>query len=264
MSGAKTGSAFLIAILAAMVLPCAGIAQMHAQTQQTGTADRTGTPPSSADATANSSAANPAGTTSNTANPATGSGGASSWTSGKSSFGITARTPVGSSVGASGGSWVSGTASFGIKNQPGGIWRESGSGSNTAPTHSPAAKSSVPASIPGSGVQGPAIASSPGRARSAGILASRSPAGGHPVSGARFGAPSGSRSGGSKSVGSKQASLGAHSHAGKQNHASASHVSSARSSSSHAKTHVPSAFTPSGPSTMGGMHQPGAGREPIP
>src|SRR5208337_222643 len=222
MSGANTGSAFLIAILAAMVLPCAGIALMHAQTQQTGTADSTGTPPSSAAATAYSSAVNPAGTSSNKTNPATGSGGASSWTSGKSSFGITARTPVGSSAGASGGSWVSGTASFGIKNQPGGIWRESGSGSNTAPTQSPAARSSVPASIPGSGVQGPAIASFPGRARSAGILASRSPAGGHPASGARFGAPSGSRTGGSKSVGSKQASLGAHSHAGKLNHASAS------------------------------------------
>ena len=42
MSGAKTGSAFLIAMVAAMVLPCAGIAQM----QQTGTQESTSTTPS--------------------------------------------------------------------------------------------------------------------------------------------------------------------------------------------------------------------------
>ena len=262
MSGAKTGNAFSIAILAAMVLFCAGVVQMHAQMQQTGTQDTTGTTPSNADATAYSSAAKPAGTSSNTANPAAVSG-ASSWTSGKGSFGITAMTPAGSSAGASGGNWGAGTGSFGMKNQAGGIWRESGSGSNTAPTQSPAARNSVPAALPGSGVQGPATAGSPGRARS-GILASRSQSGVHPAYGARSGVSSGFRPGGNRSVGGKQASLGAHSHAGKQNHAGTSHASGAGSSSSHAKTHVPSAFTPSGSSTMGGMHQPGSGREPIP
>ena len=52
MSGAKTGSAFLIAILAAIVLPCAGIAQM----QQTGTQDSTSTNSSRTEATATSTA----------------------------------------------------------------------------------------------------------------------------------------------------------------------------------------------------------------
>jgi len=60
MSTAKTGSAFLIAILVAVVWSCAGIARMHAQMQQTATQDSTSTTPSSPDATAYSSTVNPA------------------------------------------------------------------------------------------------------------------------------------------------------------------------------------------------------------
>ena len=93
MSYVRTGSAFLGAILAAMILPCAEIPQMHAQMQQTGTADSTSTNSSRTDATSTSAAASPADS----------SGGASSWTAGKGSFGITAKTPAGSSVGATGG-----------------------------------------------------------------------------------------------------------------------------------------------------------------
>jgi hypothetical protein len=104
--------------------------------------------------------------------------------------------------------------------------------------------------------EGPATGS-PGGARSGGIPASRSPAGAHPTSGARSGASSGFRSGGNRSVGSKPASLGAHHRAGTKSHTGPSHGSGAGSSSSHAKTRP-------GSSTMGGMHQPGSGREPIP
>ena len=49
MSDAKTGSAFLIVILAAMVLPCVGTAQM----QQSGTQESTSTTPSSTNTTTN-------------------------------------------------------------------------------------------------------------------------------------------------------------------------------------------------------------------
>jgi hypothetical protein len=49
----------------------------------------------------------------------------------------------------SGGSWRAGSGSFGMKPQADGIWRESGGGSNTAPMESPAARSSVPAALPG-------------------------------------------------------------------------------------------------------------------
>src|SRR5580704_1234450 len=141
MSGARTGNAFLIAMLAAMVLPCAGITQMHAQ-MQTGAQEQaqqgvyqqsSSTTSSTTDATADPSAANLAGTSSSTANPTEVSGGASSWTAGKSSFGITAEKPAGSGTGATGGSWAAGSGSFGIKNQPGGIWRESGGGSMGTP-----------------------------------------------------------------------------------------------------------------------------------
>jgi hypothetical protein len=190
------------------------------------------------------------------------SGGASSWTTGKGSFGITAKTPAGSSAGAKGGSWVAGSGSFGMKAQPGGICHESGSGSmgtrGTAHTQIPAAEGFAPAALPGLPVGAPAAAGAPGRARFGVSLASRSPAGGHPGSGVRLGASSGSRTGGSRSAGSKPASLGAHSRAG------SSHGSGAGSSSSHAKTQPPSAFTPSRSSARGGMRQPGSGRETIP
>jgi hypothetical protein len=194
------------------------------------------------------------------------SGGASSWTAGTGSFGITAKTSGGSSTGANSGSWGTGTGSFGMKAQPGGIWRESVGGSmgtpNTAPTQSAAAKGLVSAEPPGLATEGPATLRSPGGARSGGILASRSPAGAHPASGARSGASSDFRSGGNRSVGGKLASIGAHHQPGTKSHAGPNHGSG--SSGSHAKTKPPSAFTPSGSSTMGGMHQPGSGREPIP
>jgi hypothetical protein len=260
MSGAKTGSAFLIAIVAAIVaaivLPCAGIAQ----TQQAVYQQNAGATPSSADATGNSSAANPDATGSNTSNPGGVSGGASSWTTGKGSFGITARTPGGSSTGVSGGSWQAGSGSFGMKPQPGGIWRESGGGSmgtpNTAPTQSSAAKSLAPPALPGLAGEIPATASSPGGGRPSGNLASRSPAAGRPASGARFGASNGLRGGSGRSAGNKRALLGTHSHAGSQSHAGPGHRSGAGSSSSHAKTQVPSAFAPPSPSTTGGTKPP--------
>ena len=257
MSGAKTGNTFLIAILAATVLSCAGAARMHAQSQQTGTANPTGSTPSSADATAYS-AANPAGTNGNAANPAGESGGASSWKSGSSSFGIAVMPPAGSGAGANDGSWGTGTGSFGIKPQPGGIWRENGGGSmgtpNTPSTQGSRAGTSVPAALPGPGVAGPATSSAPRGARSGGVLASRSPSGAHPGSGARFESSNGVRSNGNKSTGNKRATLGAHRQPTSKSHAGASRESSAGSSSSHATTHTHSAFTPSHSSTMGGMH----------
>jgi hypothetical protein len=196
------------------------------------------------------------------------SGGASSWTAGKGSFGITVMPPAGSSAGASGENWGTETGGFGMKSQPGGIWHESGSGSmgapTTASTQSSAAKSSIPEALPGPSVQGPATASSPGKARSGGILASRSQTGTHPTSGARFGASNGFRPGGNRSTGSRQPSLGANHRAGTQSRAGANQRSGAGSSSSHAKAHAHSAFTPSGSAVTGGMHQPGSGREPIP
>lgn len=268
MSGAKTDRAFSIATLAAMVLLCTGTAQMHAQIQQTGPADGTSTTSSSADATAYSTATNPAGTNGNTASPAGVSVGASSWTAGKGSFGITAMRPAGTSSGANGENWGTGTGSFGMKSQPGGIWHESGSGSmgtpTSASTQSSAAKNAIPETLPGPSVQGPATASSPGRARSGGILALRSQTGTHPTSGGRFGVSNGFRSGGNGSAGSRKASLGASHRTGTQNHAGTSQRSGAGSSSSHAKTNAHSAFTPPDSSVTGGKHQPGTGREPIP
>ena len=262
MSSARTGSAFLIAMLAALVLPSAGIAQM----QQTGTQEQmqqgvyqqsASATSSTTDATADPSAANPAGTNGSTADPAGVSGGASSWTAGRSSFGITAEKPAGSSAGATGGSWAAGSGSFGIKNQPGGIWRESGGGSmgtpNTGTAKSFAARGLVPAA-----------AGAPGGMRPGGIPASRSQGFAHPTPGGRFGASSGFRSGGNRSMGRKPASLGGRRQPGTKSHGGSSHGSGAGSSGSHAKTRPPSAFTPSGSSTMGGMGQPGAGREPIP
>lgn len=249
MSGVKTGSPTLIAILAAIVLPCAGIAQMHAQAQQTVYPQSTSATPSGADP--NSSAASPAGV----------SGGASSWTSGKGSFGITAKTAMGSTAGATGGSWVAGSGEFGMKSEPGGIWHESGGGSmespNTAPSESSAAKGFVAAALPGLVDEVPSTAASAPGARPGGILASRSP-GGHSASGAGYGASGGFRSG-SRSMGGKPASLSAHHHAGTESHAGPGHAgpghgSGAGSSSSHAKAHSTSAFTSSGSSTMGGMH----------
>jgi hypothetical protein len=268
MSGARTGSAFLVAMLATMVLPCVGIAQV-----QQGVYQRSAYPTSSAsDATADPSAANPAGTNSGTASPAGVSGGASSWTAGKGSFGITAKTSTGSSAGATGGSWGAGSGSFGIKNQPSGIWRDSGGGSmgtpSGGPTQSSAARGLVPETTPGLSAKGPATGGAPGGARSSGILASRSHAGAHPTSSAHFGVSSGFRSGGNRSVGGKPGSPGAHRRPGTKGHAGSSHGSGEGSSSSHAKTRAPSAFTPSGSSTTGGMGggmgQPGSGREPIP
>ncbi len=266
MSGAKTRSGFVIAILAAMVLPCAGISRMYAQMQQTGTQDSTRTTSSSADPTAYSSAPNPDATSSDAANPGGGSGGASSWTTGKDSFGITARTPGGSFAGANGGNWAAGSGSFGMKGQPGGIWRETGGGSmgapNTATAESAAAKSLVPEELPGWSADIPATAGSPRGGQSNRIPVSRSPAGARPVSGARFAASNGFRSGGNRSVASKAPSLGGHRAAGTKNHAGPPHGFAP--SSSHPKTKPPSEFGPSGSSTMGGMHQADTGREPIP
>ncbi|MGD0480643.1 MAG: hypothetical protein ABSA42_10770 [Terracidiphilus sp.] len=263
MSGVKTGRTFSIAILAAMVLPCAGIAQ----TQQAAYQQNDSATSSSADPTANSSPANPDATSSNTSSPGGVSGGASSWTTGKGSFGITARTPGRSSTGATGGSWAAGSGSFGMKPQPGGIWRETGGGSmgtpNTAPTQSSAAKSLVPATFPGLAGEGPATGSSSGGAGSRRTLASRSPTGGHPTSGARIGASNGFRTGGSRPVGNKPVSLGAHRQSGSQSHAGPGHGSGAGSSSSHAKTQVPSAFAPSSPSAKGGTRQPDSGHDSI-
>ena len=277
MSGVRTGCAFLIAMLAAMVLACAGITQMHAQMQQTGTAEQAQQPAyqqsasstsSNADATADPSAANPAGTNSGAANPEGVSGGASSWTAGRGSFGIMTKTSAGSSTGATGASWAAGSSSFGIKNQSGGIWREGGAGSmgtsNTGAARSSAARGLVPETTPEFSPKGPGTAGAPGGVRSGGILASRSHAGAHPTSGGRFGAPSGFRSGGNRSVGSKPGSMGARPRPRTKGHAGPSHGSGEGSSSSHAKTRTPSAFTSPGSSTMGGMGQPGSGREPIP
>jgi hypothetical protein len=160
--------------------------------------------------------------------------------------------PAGSGAGANDGSWGTGTGSFGIKPQPGGIWRENGGGSmgtpNTPSTQGSAARTSVPAALPGPGVEVPATSSAPRGARSGGVLASRSP------SGARSGASNGVRSSGNRSMGNKRASLGAHRQPTSKSHAGGSRGSSAGSSSSHATTHTHSAFTPSHSSAMGGMH----------
>lgn len=248
MSGAKTGSAFLIAMVAAMVLPCAGIAQM----QQSGTQESTGTTPSLTDATATSTTAGPTGASS----------GASSWTTRKDSFGITGKTPSKSSMGATGGSWWAGGGSFGMRAQPGGIWYDSGGGSmgtpGTAPTQIPVAEGFAPAALPGLPAEVPATASTPGGARSRGIPASRSMAGGHPGSGTHFAVSSGSHPGGSRSVSSKQTSLGARGHAGP------SRGLGLGSSSGHAKPPAPSVFAPLGSSTMGGTPPPGSTHETIP
>lgn len=277
MSGARTGSAFSIAMLAAMVLACAGITQMHAQTQQAGTQEQVqpgvyqqsaGATSSSADATVNPSAASPAGTNDGTATPAGVSGGASGWTAGKASFGIKAEASAGSIAGATSGSWAAGSGSFAIKNQPGGIWRDSGGGSmgfpSTGPTQSSAGRGLVPAAAPGLSATGPATASAPSAGRSRGILASRSQGRARPTSGAHFGASRGFRSGGNRSMGRKPTSHGAHHQLGTNSHAGSSHESGAGSSSSHDNIRSRSAFTPSGSSTTGGMGQPGSGREPIP
>ena len=141
MSDTKTGSAFLIAILAAMVLPCAGTAQM----QQSGTQETTSTTSSSTDTTCHLFGDEPA--PGKAAEP-------SNWTAGKASFGSTAEVPTGFGGGATSGSWVAGSSSFGIKQQPGTSWRESGGGSLGTPgaahTQSSAAEDLVPAALPGS------------------------------------------------------------------------------------------------------------------
>jgi hypothetical protein len=153
-----------------------------------------------------------------------------------------------------------------MKSQPGGIWRETGGGSmapsNTTPTQSSADRGLVAPATPGLVANGPAIGGSPRGARSGGNLTSRSLAGAHPTSGARFGATSGFRSRGNKAVGGKRPSLGAHRQPGTKSHSGPTPGSG--SSKSHAKAQSHSAFTPSGSSTMGGMRQPGSAGETIP
>lgn len=258
MSGAKTGRAFLFAIFAAIVLPCAGIAQM----QQPIYTQNPSASTSSADPNANASTANPDATASDTENPGGVSGGASSWTAGKGNFGVTARTPGGSSTGVSGGSWKAGGGSFAMKPQAGGIWRESRGGSmgspNTAPTESSAAKNLVSATFPELTGESPATPGSPGGAGSRRTLSSRSSTGGRPASGARFGVSNGFRPGGRKPT-----SSAAHRQPGSQSHAGSSHESNASSSSSHAKTQVPSAFAPSKPAAAGGTQQPDSEHDSI-
>jgi hypothetical protein len=176
--------------------------------------------------------------------------------------------PAGTNAGANDRTWGAGSGSFEMKSQPGGIWHESGTGSmgmpTTAPTQSSAARSPISEALPGPNVPATAAASSPGRARTGGILASHSQAGTHPPSGARFGASNGFRSSSNRSTGNRQPSLGANHRASTQHQSGASHGSGAGSSSSHAKTNAHSAFPTSGSSVTGGTHQPGAGREPIP
>ena len=233
---------------------------MRAQMQQTGTQDSTGATPSSANASAYSSAATPAGSSSGAANPGGGSGGASSWKSGKSSFGIAAIKPAGSSAGANDGSWGAGTGSFGMKSQPGGTWRESGGGSNQAPSQGSAARGFVPATLPEPVVPVRAIATPSGRPRSGIAMTQRASAGGHPPAyNARRGASSNFHPSG-KSAAGTQRPFGAHRHAGNQNRSAASHGSGAGSSSANAKKHSASGFTSAGPSTMVGAHQPGSAR----
>jgi len=216
MSDTKTGSAFLIAIFAAMVLPCAGTAQM----QQSGTQETTSTTSSSTDTTATSSAASPAGD----------SAGASSWTAGKAGFGSTAEMPPGFGGGATSGGWVAGSSSFGIKQQSGTSWRESGGGSLETPgaahTQSSAAEDLVPAALPGSPVVSPAAMGIRGGARP----------GAHTVSGGRFAASSGAHTPVHKTLGSKSAVPGARGHASSLSHAGPSHGFDAGSSSPPAKT----------------------------
>jgi hypothetical protein len=191
------------------------------------------------------------------------SNGASSWTSGQGSFGVTGKTPVGSSTGVK-GNWVAGSGSFGMQAQPGGIWHESGSGSvgtpSPAPTRSPAAEGFAPAALPGLAAEGPATAGSPGPARSGGIPASRSLLGAHPA----FGASSGSRTGGSRSVGTKPASLGAHRQQASQGRAGTNQASGAGSSNLHAKTQARSGFTPSRPFAPRGTRKQDSTHETIP
>jgi len=268
MSGARAGCAFSIAVLAAIVLPCAGMAQMRQsgnqeQEQQAVNRQSASATSSSAYTTATSASANPAGASSDTANPAGVSSGASSWIAGKGSFGITSRMPAGSSAGARSGSWAAGSGSFGMKAQPGGIWRETGGGSlgtqGTASMKTPAVQGFAPAAFPGLSVTAPAAVSAPGRARSGGGLASRSPAGARSTTGARFGAANGSRTGGFKSAGSRTTSVGSRGQTGSQSRIGQGRGSSANPSIFHNRTPVPSAFAPPHSSSTTGMHESGTG-----
>ncbi len=224
MSDTKTGSAFLIAILAATVLPCAGTAQM----QQSGTQETTSTASSSTDTTSTSSATSPAG----------GSGEATSWTAGKTSFRSTAEVPTGFGGGATSGSWAAGSSSFGIKLQSGTSWRESGGGSLGTPgaahTQSSAVQDLVPVALPGYPAEGPATVGNHGGVRP----------GAHPVSGGRFGASSGTHTPVQKGLDSKSAVPSARGYAGSQSHVGPSQGFSAGSSSPPAKT--PSSSTTDG------------------
>lgn len=224
MSDTKTGSAFLIAILAATVLSCAGTAQM----QQSGTQETTSPASSSTDTTSTSSATSPAGE----------SGGPSNWTAGKASFRSTAEVPTGFGGDTTSGSWVAGSSSFGIKQQPGTSWRESGGGSLGTPgaahTQSSAVEDLVPAALPGFPVGNPATVGIHGGARS----------GGHSVSGGRFGVSSGAHTPVQRTLGSKSALPSARGHAGSQSHAGPSQGSSPGYSSPPAKT--PSSSTTDG------------------
>ena len=224
MSDTKTGSAFLIAILAATVLPCAGTAQM----QQSGTQETTSTTSPSTNTTSTSSATSPAGE----------SGGPSSWTAGKASFRSTAEVPTGFGGGATSGSWVAGSSSFGIKEQSGTSWRESGGGSLGTPgaahTQSSAVEDLVPAALPGSPVGNPATVGIHGGSRP----------GAHPASGGRFAASSGTHTPVYQTPGSKSAVPSARGHAVSQSHVGPSHGSSAGSSSPPAKK--PSSSTSDG------------------
>jgi hypothetical protein len=218
MSDPKTGSAFLIAILAAMVLPCAGTAQM----QQGGTRETTSTTPSSTDTTPAPSATDPAG----------GSAGGSTWTAGKAGFGSTADTPAGFGAGATGEGWVAGSSSFGIKQQAGTSWHESSGGllgtPGAAHTQSSTAEDLVPAALAGFPVVGPPTIGIRGGARP----------GAHPVSGGRFTASGGGHSPARKTLGSKPTVPGAGGHGGPR------HRFSAGSSGPAAKS--PSASTTDG------------------
>ena len=249
MSGAKMRCALCAMAFAVVLLPSPAMAQ----TQQTGNQVGNGTTATPTGSTASSA----------TPNPSQARSGASSWSSGQSSFRaggrITAATN-GATMGGSGqSSWVAGRAGFGSTVQKDGIWRESSEYSAAAGTGSvpkPSSGAYRPAVSPSLTGLNPALTGSSFRAPGAHGTALHPPAGARTGGGPHLGTPSrtsqGPRHSTSGRASTKLSPSTPHGRTSSQGSGRTSLGSGTRIPGSGSTAQRPSIFAPSSSTTSGG------------
>ena len=286
MSVAKKKYVLSMAVFAVVLMPWQGDAQMQqAESQQTESQQNSAKDsglhqesgiwqPGSAvspseDVTANFPATN----------PSLESGGASSWSAGRGSFGARNAMPV-ASRGAEGtkgkvaegdtrkSSWVAGRGSFGSTVQSGGIWRENGGFSATASTGStnkPANGVTLPAVMPNfAGINSP-FTIKPLSTPPAHAAVSHASSGSRTGRGSGLGRSSrkssGLRSSGLGHTGTKPAATGLHGRTSTLNRSQTSFGIGTKPSGFGSTTPISSVFAPS--SSTSGADTLGAGTAPV-